>query len=195
MAFDPAPQAFFGKGYSLASSEIKLKTNTSAGTTTGTTFQGAASTNVLTFVSAHFLHVGERVTVTAGTTLPTGLTAAANYYVKTVPSGTTCTLSTSRGGATVALETDGTGDNTLQVFGPLDEVTDTEANATSGDSRKVIFGLLEYLYNTYNTTPAADRPTKLNISRSGSVLSDGTIEYSYFAQVTVGPTGVEVIDE
>jgi hypothetical protein len=196
MAFDSAPQAFFGKGYSLASSEIKLKTTSAtSGTTTGTTFQGEADDDVLTFAAAHYLHVGDRVRVTQGTTLPTGLSAATDYFVKTVPSATTITLSATRGGAVVNLTTDGTADNTCQVMGPLDQVTDTEANASTGDSRKVVFGLLEALFQAYTNTPVADRPAKLSITRSGQVQDDSTIIYTYFAQVTTTPTGVEVVDE
>lgn len=77
-------------------------------TTVGTTFTGSASTDRLTTATAHGLSVGARVRVVAGTgALPTGLAADTDYYVLTVPTTTTLTLSAVRGGALINITADG----------------------------------------------------------------------------------------
>jgi len=196
MAYTKSPLAFFGKTYAIASNEVRLKTSTFTGTTTGTTVSCAVSNTVL-FAAVHDLIVGDRVRFTQVTTLPTGLAAATDYYVKTVPSTTTITLSATRGGPTLAITVGGTSDNTCQVMGPLDEVTDTEATASStGDWRKIVFGIMEMLYWRYTSLATADRPAYTSVSRSSSVDdTTGNITRYYTVTITTAPTGVEVIDE
>jgi hypothetical protein len=65
-----------------------------------------ASTGVFTSSAAHGMAVGDAVYL--GTiTSTTGVTAGVRYYAKTVPSGTTFTLSATPGGAALTLTTDG----------------------------------------------------------------------------------------
>ena len=168
MSFNPAPAAFFGPGYSESAAAITLKTSEASGVTTGTTFQGSASGNSLTFATNHNLKVGDRVRVTQGTTLPAGLSAGVDYYVKYVTSSTVIKLSTSKGGPLLDLTTDGTADNTLQAYGPLELLTDAEIDGTTGDWREVIRGLIEMCYQKYSNTDTADRPTYMTITRSTS---------------------------
>lgn len=78
----------------------------------------------------------------------------------------------------------------------LPELTDAEADPTSGDVRKLYFALLEALYQSYNATAAADRPTKMAIYRSSTVdETTGNIARSYSVQFSVVPSGIEVIAE
>ena len=195
MAYTKSPLAFFGKTYSITSNAIALQTATHAGTTTGGNITCVIA-NQITCV-AHGLIVGDRVRFTQGTTLPTGLAAATDYYVKTVESADIITLSATRGGATLAITVSGTGANTCQVMGPLDEVTSTEATASStGDWRKMVFGIMEMLYWRYTSLATADRPSRLSITRNSSVDdSTGNITRYYSVTITTAPTGVEVIDE
>lgn len=195
MAYTKSPLAFFGKTYSITSHAIALQTATHAGTTTGGNITCVIA-NQITCV-AHGLIVGDRVRFTQGTTLPTGLAAATDYYVKTVESADIITLSATRGGATLAITVSGTGANTCQVMGPLDEVTSTEATASStGDWRKMVFGIMEMLYWRYTSLATADRPSRLSITRNSSVDdSTGNITRYYSVTITTAPTGVEVIDE
>ena len=112
MAFDPSPTAWLGAGYSLASSEIKLKT------------------------------------VTAGSNIT------------------------------------------------LPEVTDTEANASTGDIRKVAFGIDEALYQAFNSKAVADRPAKMTRTRSDTVNSStGVITRRYTSTYYISPGSVEVVSE
>ena len=195
MAYTKSPLAFFGKTYSITSNALALQTATHAGTTTGGNITCVIA-NQITCV-AHGLIVGDRVRFTQGTTLPTGLAAATDYYVKTVESADISTLSATRGGATLAITVSGTGANTCQVMGPLDEVTSTEATASvAGDWRKMVFGIMEMLYWRYTSLATADRPSRLSITRNSSVDdSTGNITRYYSVTITTAPTGVEVIDE
>lgn len=195
MAYDDSPQAHFGPGFSESSAAITLKTSEATGVTTGTTFQGEADDDVLTFASAHNLKVGDRVRVTQGTTLPTGLSAGVDYWVKTVPSTTTLTLASTKGGTTVNLTADGTADNTLQAFGPLDELTDAEIDASTGDFRKIVFGLVEMMYQRHLNTPTADRSTKCTVTRTSSTNeTTGVVTRYYQFAIQLDPV-VEVTSE
>lgn len=80
------------------------------------------SGDVVTFASAHGLSVGDRVVFGAVATT-TGVAAKTPYYVKTVGSATTVTLSTTAGGSTLALTTDGT-------FTGAQETSDTSGMAS-----------------------------------------------------------------
>ena len=64
------------------------------------------SGDVVTFNQPHGLAVNDRV-VSGTVTTTTGITAGTTYYVLTVPSTTTVTLSATSGGATLALTTNG----------------------------------------------------------------------------------------
>lgn len=79
--------------------------------------------DLVTTPSAHGLSVGDEVKV-ASVTTTTGITANTVYYVLTVPTSTTLTLSATNGGSTLALTTNGTG-------GALTEVAETQGAVAS----------------------------------------------------------------
>lgn len=98
MAYSATPSGFFGAGYALASSQIKLNTNTNGGTKLVT------------------------------------------------------------------------------------ECTDAESDATTGDWRKIIYGLSEMIFDKWNAVATADRPTKVSISKSTSINTAtdvATVAYSF----------------
>jgi hypothetical protein len=68
----------------------------------------AATTDLLT-ATAHGLSEGDRVQFTTNNTLPAGLSPLTDYYVKTVPSSSTFTVSATLDGATVDITDTGTG--------------------------------------------------------------------------------------
>lgn len=78
----------------------------------------------------------------------------------------------------------------------LPELTDAETDAASGDFRRLMYGLMEGLYQKYTDIPEADRPTKLLIGRSTTENST-TQEFSrtYSFQFQLDATGFEVADE
>lgn len=65
------------------------------------------------------------------------------------------------------------------------EITSAEANASSGDSRKIVYGLIEGLYKRFNALPEGDAPSKMQISRSRGLNADGTISASYSFNFTL----------
>ena len=199
MSYNSDPNSFFGPGYTFASSAITIKCAAAAGVTVGTTVTAEADDDVFTTASAHGLKTGDRVRFTEVGTLPTGVSAGTDYWVKTVPSNVTFTISASKGGATLNVTADGSaGNNTVQAMGPLDEISDAEGAASGGTSdwRKVVFGIMECIYQKWINTPSADRPAKINVSRSSSVNeTTGEITRFYSVSCTTNPTGVEVVDE
>lgn len=81
-------------------------------TSTGT-FTVVAATDVVTTSAAHYLLAGNEVRFTTTTTLPAGLSLNTSYYVLTVPSTTTLTLTATKYGSTVVdITTTGTGTHT-----------------------------------------------------------------------------------
>ena len=195
MAVNNTPLAWLGEGYTLSGSVIGLTTATHAGTTLGTVTADAA-TNVLTNSDAHNLSVANRVRFTTTTTLPAGLSLATDYYVLTVPSTTTLTVSASRGGAVVDITTTGTGTHTMLLQGALSEVTDTEAAVSTGDMRKILFGLNERLWLHWNSLATADKPTNMILRKTSRADAEtNEIINTYTAEFVLQPTGLEVSDE
>ena len=77
------------------------------------TFTVVASTDVITTHSAHGLSIGDQVRASSTTTLPAGLSASTTYFVETVPSPTTLTLSVISGGSTLDITNTGSGTHSL----------------------------------------------------------------------------------
>lgn len=73
------------------------------------------------------------------------------------------------------------------------ELTAAEADGTTGDIRKIAFALAEKLYQAYNGTAAADRPTKMTITRASSVNdTTGDVTRTYTFRFTLVNTATEV---
>lgn len=193
MSYNAAPIGFFGPGYALDGSFIKLPTSTIADITVGT-FTATGTTAVLTVSADHNLKVGDKVAISSSTTLPAPFTAA-DHFVVSVPAATTLTLSLTKGGTAIVSTDAGTGTHTIKALGMLQEVTDAEAHATTGDFRKVVFGLVESMYQKHINTPAADRSTKCGITRSSSTNeTTGIVTRYYQIAIQLDPV-VEVTPE
>lgn len=76
-------------------------------------FTAVAATEVITTATAHGLSIGDRVQVSSTTTLPAGLSASTDYFVITVPSTTTMTISATDGGSVVNITDTGTGTHSM----------------------------------------------------------------------------------
>jgi hypothetical protein len=74
----------------------------------------------------------------------------------------------------------------------LPELTDAEAHVTTGDWRKIVFALMERLFLYYDSLALADKPTKVAITRTGTLQSNGTINYQYIVTINAAATGTEV---
>jgi hypothetical protein len=78
----------------------------------------------------------------------------------------------------------------------LPELTDAEANASTGDVRKVIFAIMEQLYTKYNSLATADKPTKMTISKSSSInTSTGIVTNTYTIRLLTSIVSQEVVAE
>lgn len=78
----------------------------------------------------------------------------------------------------------------------IPEVTDAEANATTGDIRKVSFGLVEMLYQAWLTQAQADRPQRMNIVRNtftdpATNLTTQVYQLTFVNQVTAQDVAAE----
>ena len=202
MDFDPTPKGFFGNGYAIASSELKLPTSAFADITVGKFTMTGASAVVSVFDDAtgliatdHNLKVGDIVAISTATTLPAPFTAA-DHYVVSVPTSSTLTLSLTRNGTAIVSTDAGTGTHTLKALAPLQEVTDAEAHATTGDWRKVVYGLMELLHGKYANIPTADRPANVTITKSKSPnVVTGVDTNSYTVTIKTLASAAEVLAE
>lgn len=77
----------------------------------------------------------------------------------------------------------------------LTKLTDTEANATTGDTRKVLFALLDALYQKWVAMAVADRPTKVSVGRFVLDMGGDLRRMTYSFTFDVSITGEEVVDE
>ena len=89
------------------------------------------------------------------------------------------------------------GTNVTFPISSLPEMTATEADATvTGDSRKVIYALMERMNAWFSGLATADKPGKLTISRSSYIEeTTGNIIRTYTVRVITAPSGVEVVAE
>lgn len=78
----------------------------------------------------------------------------------------------------------------------LPGLSDSEANASTGDIRKVLRAIMAAAYAAWLAEDAADRPSMMTLSRSTSVDdSRGTTVRNYVSTFRVETTGEEVVAE
>ena len=86
-----------------------------------------------------------------------------------------------------------TGDATTNIT--LPELTNAEANASTGDIKKIILAVVEKFYDKYNTTVLADRPAKMMISRVIVAGQDNTNTATYQFTFALTQSVLEVAEE
>jgi hypothetical protein len=82
----------------------------------------------------------------------------------------------------------------------LPQLTDTEADETTGDIRKVLFALIDGIFTKYDAKysalDTAARPSKVTFTRSATANADGSVTRTYlFVANLAAPLSVEVADE
>jgi hypothetical protein len=82
----------------------------------------------------------------------------------------------------------------------LTELTDAEANETTGDIRKLLFGILDGLYVKYqeknSALAIANRPERVTFTRNTSVNdATGLINRSYTVNIQLEAASIEVANE
>lgn len=88
------------------------------------------------------------------------------------------------------------GDDVTFPIASIPELTAAEADATTGDMRKVLFAICDQMYEVYNALETASKPTKMTIYRSTSTNDlTGAVTKSYQFVFSVDVGSVEVVDE
>jgi hypothetical protein len=77
------------------------------------------------------------------------------------------------------------------------ELSAAEADAATGDSRKLIWALIDKLCTTYTNLPTADRPSKMRLSKSYGQVdpATGAFTASYSMTFNLTASGLELADE
>jgi len=76
------------------------------------------------------------------------------------------------------------------------ELTAAEADASSGDIRKIWYAILQHMYDAYNDTASGDRPAKWTASRSISVNgTTGVMTTTFTNTIQTEVSAQEVVDE
>ena len=80
-----------------------------------------------------------------------------------------------------------------QVF---TDISDAEANASSGDIRKIMYGLMEGIYTKWNAANSTDRPTNWTMYKTSSVnTTTGIVSHTYQVQFNNTVSAQEVANE
>ncbi len=125
-----------------------------------------ASPGVFTTTSAHGLSLNQRIFFTTTGALPTGITAGTYYFVKTIPSSTTFTVSATAGGSVI--NTSGTQSGVHSYVAPTILIRSVGLSSKSFLQSGTIFLLVAYSSPT--------QPTNFLINSGGSVV--GKLAYA-----------------
>ena len=87
------------------------------------------------------------------------------------------------------------GTNITLPITSLPELTAIEADAVTGDSRKMIFAILEQLVVWYNALAVADRPSKITVAANNSAPVAGEYIRTYTIRIYIATGATEVADE
>lgn len=179
-----------GLGYTADASYVSAGDNLGAVTFTDTG-------DIVTYLQAHGLKVNDRVKFGAITST-TGLTAGTTYYVRTVPSTTTVTLSATSGGSTLALTTDGSSVSATKLavtYASLSRVVGTHEQSDWYDPSKAIVVAAPYFKQACrDIVDLNGRPILVDGGgNQGDTLFGYKVEWSMGARVststTPAPTG------
>jgi hypothetical protein len=78
----------------------------------------------------------------------------------------------------------------------LPEITTAEANASTGDIRKIYYGIADQMYKSYSDKATADRPNRMTFTKASFVdATTGLITSSYTFAFVLAATGLDVTDE
>lgn len=76
------------------------------------------------------------------------------------------------------------------------ELTDAECHEVTGDIRKIYFGILEGIYESWSNMDVADRPNRMSLSKNVSTNVDTGIQTNTFTyRFETSITGQDVADE
>lgn len=200
MSLSLLPPAFFGSGYVADSSAhtISFPTRDSIPSVTDT-----FTVSDTTLVMAAAWSVGMTmvpVKLSSTTTLPAPFEADTIYYLTCSATPATTMILQDAAGEQIDPEDAGTGTHSYRLYSGLLEVTDDEADEITGDWRKVLMGLLEYLIWCWNgggiSGNITPKPTKITVTNSSyrdTTTNEDVTTYTF--KVRTRPLGREVSPE
>lgn len=116
------------------------------------------------------------------------------FNASTLPIGAPVDTSTSYTLGTGEI-TIGTVSNATSTDRFLTNLTDAQANATTGSTAQVVFGITDAIYQRFNSIPAADKPTKFSIVRTGYTdETTGELVYNYTTTIRVTPGSLTAVN-
>lgn len=122
LSYNSSSTGLTGLAYNVSAATLETALNGNTTLTTISTVTVNTGTDVLTTGGAHSLSVGDRVRFTnSGGGLPSPLVAGTDYYVLSVPTTTTLTISATSGGSIIDLTTAGTGTHTIHGTVDVDQ--------------------------------------------------------------------------
>jgi hypothetical protein len=79
----------------------------------------------------------------------------------------------------------------------IPELSAAEADAASGDSRKLIWALIDHLCTVYTSLASASRPSKMRLQRSYGQVDPATGNFTanYSMSFNLTASGLEMADE
>jgi hypothetical protein len=91
----------------------------------------------------------------------------------------------------------GAGTMTLLLSDFLQQLEVSEVDPTSGTSdwRELVFSFLDHVILKFNALDVTDRPTKLQMSKSGRLDDNNEMVYTYNIQISTTVTNQNVADE
>lgn len=88
------------------------------------------------------------------------------------------------------------GTNISVPIATFPKMTAAEADATAGDIRKVLFAIVDQLYDAWNNTAAADRPAKMVMTKTKAVdVATNLVTSIYQFRFTTEISEEEVVAE
>jgi hypothetical protein len=75
------------------------------------------------------------------------------------------------------------------------ELSAEDADAVSGDPRNIWFALCDHTYDWYSGLADADKPSKMSMTRTSSMQTDGSLRYTYTTTIYTDILTQEVVSE
>ena len=86
------------------------------------------------------------------------------------------------------------GTNLIIPITELEYLTVGQASASTGDIRQIVFAIQETIYQKWNSIPASNRSSRINVSRIGSAYSN-RISYTYTYRADTAPDTLILLPE
>lgn len=76
----------------------------------------------------------------------------------------------------------------------IPQLTAAEADATTGDARKIVYAILRQVFDYYDGLATADKPARMTVTRQ-KAYSGGTDTETFIVAFQTDVSGIDVADE